>query len=158
MRVLAVHRDITDRVEAMEQPRDSEIRNRLLLDSAPDAIWILTSSHRCEYVHEAACKLFQRTREELVGHHVAEFLAEGGGEAVEAAMQQVRESGTADVVTQAQRRDGSLIPVEIHTVDLGNGTYQSVARDVSIWLDKERAREASEARYRRALDRATEGI
>lgn len=157
-RIVTVSRDMTARIEAMERLRESETRNRLLLDVAPDAIWILTQRHRYEYVNEAACRLFQRAREDLLGQPIAECLDPTGLEPLRQGLQQLREAGTATFLTHVRHRDGSTVAVEIHAASLGNQTYQCVARDVSEWLNEERAREASEGRYRRAMEQATEAI
>ena len=130
-RMLAVYRDITERIEAMEQLRASEMRYRLLLDGAPDAIWILTEEKRYEYVNEAACELFGCGREELLGQRLSSWLAPE---------EQERQAGAAGLLTQVQRRDGSSRAAEIHLLDLGNGAYQAVARDVTAWLTEEKAR------------------
>ena len=157
-RMLAVYRDITERIEAMEQLRASEMRYRLLLDGAPDAIWILTEEQRYEYVNEAACELFGCGREELLGQRLSSWLATEEQERLAQALDQVRQAGAADLLTQVRRRDGSSRAVELHLLDLGTGAYQAVARDVTAWLTEEKARAASEERYQGALEHATDGI
>ena len=155
--VLATH-GIGERKRAEEALRRSEERYRLLLDGAPDAIWLVDHSLRYLYVNDAACELLRRSREDLLGRHLAEMRPPDELTNLNDGFRRVREQGTADVRTRLQRGDGSLVSVEIHAVDLGNGQYESVVRDITPWMDDESARQASQERYLQALDRATEGI
>ena len=157
-RVLMVNRDITERTMLLEELREFETRYRLMLDGAPDAFWLLSAGLRFTYVNEAACRLFARAREELTEQALVWFLAPNEGVRAEESLRTVRRDGISDLVTTVRRPDGSSLVVEVHTVDLGSGTYQYAARDITAWVDPVQARAASAARYHNALAQATDGI
>ena len=157
-RIVVTTTVITRRKTLGGELRQSEERYRRLLDRAPDALWIVDHTLRYLYLNDAACRLLGRPREAVVGHHLAEFRPAGELATLETAFQRVRRDGTVDFVSHLLRGDGSDIAVEIHAVDIGNGQYEAVVRDISAWVSEEAARAASAERYRQALDRATEGI
>ncbi|AKV02240.1 Sensory box histidine kinase/response regulator [Labilithrix luteola] len=66
-------RDIRERKQAEEALRRSEKRLRQLTDAAPDAIGVVREG-KFVYVNVALTRLFARPIEELVEHHVDEFV------------------------------------------------------------------------------------
>ena len=157
-RVLMVNRDITERTMFLEELRESGTRYRLMLDGAPDAVWLLSAGLRFTYVNEAACRLFDHAREDLTEQPLVRFLAPNEGVKAEESLRTVRRDGISDLVTTVRRPAGSSLVVEVHTVDLGSGMYQCAARDITVWVDPVQARAASTARYDNALAKATDGI
>lgn len=68
MVAVAAIRDISDRVEAAEALRRSEEKYRSLIELAPDAVLLADpASGRLLDCNDAACELFGRPREELIG-------------------------------------------------------------------------------------------
>jgi PAS domain S-box-containing protein len=113
-------RDITQVKHLIEQGQLSlaEKRFRKLLEAAPDAILEVTSEGRVVLLNESAEKMFGYTREELMGLHVDNLVPA----AMRSGHSHRRDSYTANPQTRpmgtglelnAQRRDGTLFPVEI---------------------------------------------
>lgn len=96
----------------------TESRFRKLLEAAPDAILEVNSEGRIVLLNQTAEKMFGYTREELMGLHVDELVPS----VMRGHHHQHRNSYTAHPQTRpmgtglelkAQRKDGSLLPVEI---------------------------------------------
>jgi PAS domain S-box-containing protein len=119
-----IARDISENKRLIEKEQkavaetQAEKRFRKLLEAAPDAILEVDHTGRLLVVNEAAEKMFGYSRDELLGLTVEELVpaAERGGHI------RHRESYTSHPQTRpmgsglelkAQRKDGSLFPVEI---------------------------------------------
>ena len=59
--------DVTSREEANASLRDSEARYRSIVEDQQDIIARFTPDGRLTFVNEAACRLVEKTREELIG-------------------------------------------------------------------------------------------
>jgi PAS domain S-box-containing protein len=112
-------RDVSaSRVTAKNDLSLTESRFRKLLEAAPDAILEVDAEGRIVLINEAAEKMFGYTREEFMGLHVDQLVPN----AMRAHHHQHRASYTAHpqsrpmgtgLELKAQRKDGSLLPVEI---------------------------------------------
>jgi diguanylate cyclase (GGDEF)-like protein/PAS domain S-box-containing protein len=128
-----VIRDITDRKIAEEELR---FRSQLL-DSATDSIVVHDLKGDISYVNEAACHLFGYTREELLNmnfhrlHLPSPTTYESKGQEL---AQRIAEKGSVTFETIDIRKDGSMIPVEVHdrVIELEGEKYMiGVIRDIS---------------------------
>jgi PAS domain S-box-containing protein len=104
--------------ESWERDGQTEKRFRRLLDAAPDAILEVDNQGRIVLINQTAEKMFGYSREELMGLNV-ETLVPASMRAGHvrhrtsyAAHPQMRPMGTG-LELHAQRKDGSLFPVEI---------------------------------------------
>lgn len=143
------------------QPSDSsaERRFRQLLEAAPDAILEVDASGKIVLLNETAEKMFGYTREELLGlnvetvvpaavrdHHVQDRTAY-------TAHPQTRPMGTG-LELKAQRKDGTLFPVEISLSP--NRTEQGL-RVIALVRDI-RERKEAEDRIRAVQKQYTEEL
>lgn len=85
---------------------------RKIFDSTYDAIFIETFDGSIVDVNEAACQLFQYTRDEFIGMNIAELLPLDDHATIRERMQQEVQEGQL-FVTYNMRRDGKHIPVEL---------------------------------------------
>jgi len=104
--------------EARPEEKQAERRFRRLLDAAPDAILEVDSQGRIVLINQTAEKMFGYSRDELMGLNV-ETLVPASMRAGHVAHRtsytahpQMRPMGTG-LELHAQRKDGSLFPVEI---------------------------------------------
>jgi diguanylate cyclase (GGDEF)-like protein/PAS domain S-box-containing protein len=131
--ILGVIRDITDRKIAEEELK---FRSQLL-DSATDSIVVHDLKGNISYVNEAACHLFGYTRDELLNisfhrlHLPSPTTYESRGQEL---AQRITEKGSVTFETIDIRKDGSMIPVEVHDriIELEGEKYMiGVIRDIS---------------------------
>jgi PAS domain S-box-containing protein len=115
-----IARDITEikRLIEREQASRAESRFRKLLEAAPDAIFEVDGHGQIILLNHAAEKMFGYQREELLGSNVDTLVptamrgAHGEHRAFYSAHPQTRPMGSG-LELKAQKKDGSLFPVEI---------------------------------------------
>ena len=74
LRMIGIHSDISERVDAVFSLKDSEERNRLLLDSAGDGIYGLDLEGRATFVNPTACKMLGYEEEQLIGQQIHDLI------------------------------------------------------------------------------------
>jgi PAS domain S-box-containing protein len=148
--VVGTLQDVTDRKAIQVALRRSEERFRMLLDHAADAIFLLTGGDghgRVILSNMKACELTGVPPEELVGTAITALFSPE---------EQAREPFRSDLVARGDavirertltRRDGTTVPVEMHTARLPDGSYQSIVRDIS-----DRRRLEEQLRLRQRMD------
>jgi two-component system CheB/CheR fusion protein len=152
--LFSIVHDVTERMQAEEQMRESEERFRTLVESAPEPIFVQTRGNFA-YLNEAAVRLFgAQSPAELLGSPVLERFHPEDREAVQARIRQLNESRQA--VSQRQesclRMDGTPVAVEAVATPLnyeGHPGALVFLRDISERLTHEqeltRAKEDAEA-------------
>ncbi|MGE5688720.1 MAG: PAS domain S-box protein [Gemmatimonadota bacterium] len=136
----------------------SERRERELIEQASDGIFIAGPDGRLTDVNDAGCRMLGRLPEEIVGRGLAEFLAPEDADRFGRMQAGLLEGQTDLGEWWLRRKNGVPLPVELSSKILPDGRWQGIARDVT---DRHRAQEAlaaSEARYRRIVETASEGI
>ena len=147
--------DITERKQAEDALRESEERFRMLVESAPEAIFV--QSKGCfVYLNPAMFRLFgASTPEELLGKDIMERIAPEYHEAVHERIRVQRETGnTAPLMEQEYLRlDGSRVPVETTAVAVrfqDRDAYLVFVRDIT-----ERKRSEEKLQYLAYYDSLT---
>jgi two-component system, cell cycle sensor histidine kinase and response regulator CckA len=114
--IVANSRDVTERSEAYARLRESEIRLRRLVEQAADAIIVYDIAGNILDVNEAACRMFNHSREDLLVATLDRLAAGQSGEGAERLRRQyeeIRRAGHVTVATTGLRRDGSAFPIEV---------------------------------------------
>jgi PAS domain S-box-containing protein len=134
---ISVIRDITRRKRAEE-----ELRLRAqILDGATDSIFVHNSEGNFIYVNEAACKAHGYSREELMKMKLQQVIAPDRVSHLDADFQEMREKGEAVFESTHLRKDGSIMPSEVHgrTIESGERKlFLTVIRDIT---ERKRAEE-----------------
>ncbi len=150
--------DITERKRAEQALRDSERRLRSLFDQAADGIFVLTPDHRYLDANTAGLQMLGYSREELLQLRLPDVLAEHERSRLSAEVPTMMAGRPHLAEWEHRRKDGSTFPAEVSARPLSNGSYLAIVRDLSARRQAEQALHESEARYRRAVDAAYDGI
>ena len=159
--------DITVMKQSEEAMKESEKRYRLLADNTQDVIWMLDMDIRFTYVNPAIEAMFGYTPEEWIGTYLADHCDEHY-------MQQMKEIIAYNLghlndrrgirfETVMRRRDGSLIPVEIHGsflldkkgIPIG---LQGTTRDITERKLNEKNLYESEARFQTLIENLPDSV
>ncbi|MFN7914416.1 MAG: PAS domain S-box protein [Vicinamibacterales bacterium] len=160
--IFAATRDVTRRLDGERRLRASESRFRELFDQAADAAFILTPSMHIVDVNQKAVDVLGYTRDELLRMHVADLETTVGRTELVAMAAYVEAHGEQTVTGVHRRKDGSLMPVEVHSVRFldtdGAPFLYSLCRDISDRVDAQRHLRDSEARFRAVVENSHDGI
>lgn len=175
--LVCVVRDITDRKLAEDMSkqaeralRESEERFRLLVENAPDAIFVQTN-YRFAYVNKEALKLFgAESAEQLLSHPVLDrFHPDYHGQVRQRIKNLNEKKNSVPALEEVYLKlDGSPVHVEVSAVPmnfLGDAGALIFVRDITERkLTAEESKQAedalrqSEARYRSVLQSANDAI
>jgi PAS domain S-box-containing protein len=147
--ILSITRDITDRKRMEEELKQSEERFRMVVESAPDAIFVRSVSGHFVYLNDAAVRLFgAASSDQLIGMHIRERIPPEEYAAIADRIGRLNEGQAAPMIEQTfLRMDGCPVTVEVSAVPLryegANGALV-FARDISERKRAERALRESE--------------
>ncbi|HLI10521.1 MAG TPA: PAS domain S-box protein [Alphaproteobacteria bacterium] len=164
-------RDITDRLEAEEKLKDSEVKLRRLVDMVLDTMvdGLVTIDRRglIRSYNKAAARLFGYAPEEVLGRNVSMLMPEPYRSEHDRYIANYLETRIPKIIgvgreVSGQRKDGSIFPMEIAVGEInGGGEHAFVAtiRDLSERREAEAAREQlRQAQKMEALGQLTGGI
>ena len=146
--------------------KDAEERSRYkeLLENVDDAVYILDARGRILDANVAAYSQTGYAPEAFFNLNLADLLPEEDAKSI---VQQLNNETTVDpdrkltLETLHIKKDGSRIPVEIHSgpiVYRGDQVILNVARDISKRIEMEKALRESEERYRSVVENSNDGI
>jgi len=147
--------DITARKRAENELRESEDRYRDLVETLPDAIFVV-SEERILFVNRSAMKLLgARQSEQIVGKNISEVVHPASLESIRRRMQDSHRTGVATPPMEHTliALDGSQVEIESASIPItweGSPATEAIARDV-------RERKRAEARLRE-YEQALEGL
>ena len=131
--------DITERKLAETALRESEERYRTLVEQAADAIFVAGLDGRFREANSRACEMFGYTRNEFVGLHTVEVVAEHEAERQAQAFLRVLDGEGLMEERQFRRKDGTLFSGEIFAGQTNAGLVIGIVRDIT---ERKRAEEA----------------
>jgi len=130
-----VDRDITERRQAEQRLRESELRFRTVVEQGADAFFLYDLDRNIVDVNQRACESLGYDREELLSMQLGQVAAVDTSQAaVEAVKRQLEEGRTLTLEGVHRRKDGSTFPVEVRVCMLeveGRAFTQVLARDIS---------------------------
>ena len=156
--------DVALRVAAEAALRESEERYRLLAENATDVIVRLARDGSILYVSPSVRQVLGFDPRTLLGQLAVEFIHPGDQETVsQAVARSIAQPGVQIVVYRNLQADGTYVWVEsalrVTRGETGAiGELQASIRDISARKHAEDALQRSEARYRRIIETAQEGI
>jgi PAS domain S-box-containing protein len=144
--VVGTVQDITARKAIEAALRASEERFRLILEHAADAI-VIGGRNGIVELNERACTLTGYSREEVLRLRMDHFFPPS--ELARAPLRYDLLDRSEAVITERvlRRKDGTLVPVEMHSTRMPDGTYQTIFRDMT-----ERRRLEAHLQLRQRMD------
>ncbi|MGA8130906.1 MAG: PAS domain S-box protein, partial [Syntrophobacteraceae bacterium] len=156
--------DITERKLAEAALKDSETQFRTLVESAPDAIFILVEGRFFVYANDAAVRLYGAASEkELLGRDIMESIHPDHRASV---LKRIRlideeEKPIPPMELRHVKLDGTTVYVESHAVPIKYRKSKAAlvfVRDITERKKNEEALSISEERYKRLFEDASMGI
>jgi PAS domain S-box-containing protein len=138
VRMAGVMRDVTEQHLAHEAVVASERRFRGLFDSALDGIAILSADGALIDANPTCCRETGYTRDDLIGRPFSRFFPAEDNPDQWHEFGKIEKQGSVMTERRVRRKDGKLIPVEIHAWRLPDGNVQAVLRDIG---ERKRAEE-----------------
>jgi PAS domain S-box-containing protein len=129
--VLVFAQDITERRRAEATLQESERQYRLLMEEASDGIVVLDLDGYFRMANSKVCEIFGYTREELLRLHVRDTYIPAERALAQQRLEQVRSNKPVRFNRLLQRKDGTVIPVEISATKMSDDRYFAIVRDLT---------------------------
>jgi PAS domain S-box-containing protein len=142
---------------AHEALESSRTQLRILVDQAPDGIFVANLDGRYIDVNSAGCRILGLGREEIIGKAISDLIPHDKVAQLE--LEKKRLVAGEEVVSDwlLRKKDGSWLPVEVNAKILPDGRWQGFVRDLSERRRLEAALHASHADLVRAQSVADVG-
>lgn len=129
---VAVFKDISDRLATDRALRDSEARQRMLLDNAADAVFVANTSQQFVYVNDLAANMLGYSRVGLLGSSMYNLLPLADRElAIRNFLCHILEEKHLRAEITLLKKDGDTIPVELNAALLPDGSIYGSCRDIT---------------------------
>jgi len=147
-----------EKQEAAEKLKQSEENYRTLVDQAFDSIIIYTQNFIILDCNSRACSTSGYTRQELIGHHVAEFFFKEDTIDRPLYFETLKAGQRTLDYRRVKRIDGSGIEMEIGTKMMPDGNLMATARDITDRKKAEQKILQSETNLRTIFENTSEGF
>ncbi len=135
----SVGRDISEQRRAELALRRSEEGFRLLIEEAPEGIFLLDINGNFVDVNTRGCSLLGFTRDEILSRNIKDMVAPSDSGTLPDQLDAVMAGSTLAGERLFQRKDGSILPAEAIAKRLPDNRLLAILRDIS---DRKRAEEA----------------
>jgi len=122
-------REVRWRTEA--RLRASEQKYRHLIDTAPDAVFVLDKSGKCVLGNAAAAQLYGCTENELIGLPMADTCLPTERHLLQQRIERLSDQSALRFERQFLRKDNQTVPVEVSLSAAGEDQYQELVRDIT---------------------------
>jgi PAS domain S-box-containing protein len=155
--ILCVGNDITERKHGEQFLRESEERNRLLADLTLEGI-LIHQNGVAEDLNASLAKMFDCSRDELLGRNFFEFIHEDDHEIVR---HNIKKDDASPYTIRMLRKNGEQFFAEIESRNFhmqGQIRRVSAVRDITEKMEAQARRIADEERHRMILKTAMDGF
>lgn len=130
---------VSRRFDLYQQIKDSESRNRVILDNILGAVITIDEKGIVQTVNSTLETIFGYSADEVIGCNVKMFVPEPYASEHDNYLKKYREGGEAKIIgttriTKGQRKDGSIFPIELDVCEVeqqGQRMYIGIVRDIS---------------------------
>jgi len=159
-RVFGTAQDVTERRLAEAAQREIEVRFRTFVDHATDALFLFDSTGHVIDVNRRACESLGYTREELLGRTPIDFDVQATPAFMGGLLAKFEHQDVFTFDSVHTRKDGSVFPVEVRMRMFWEGErrFVALARDITERKQAEERLRASEERFRRMIENASDMI
>jgi len=145
--------EIAERKQAEGALRESEEKYRDLINTSPDAIYVVDEDGRCVLSNTAGAELAGCPEDELIGSLVADMYLPDERHRVRRRFDKLKAEGALRFEREFLRGNGDVVPVEVSYSALRGRYYQAIIRDIS----QRKRREALLAGENRLLGMVAKG-
>ncbi len=156
--LLGVTRNITERKLAEEAVKQSEEKYRIIIEQAPDGIFIVRQDTFIIDVNKSGCRMIGYGKDELLKMKFTELIAPENIRDKPIRMSELNTGKTVLSERKLLRKDGVEILVEISAKLRPDGLYQSFIRDITDRKVAQQAVKISEEKYRTLVEQAVDAI
>ncbi len=147
---VAAFQDISERKRTEEELRQSDLKQRMLIDNAADDVLITSDEGELAYVNELATELLGYSRAELVGASIFSLLPASFLDLFDRTLRtELRQNGRVHTEVKFTHKRGHKIPLELNAAILPDGNIYVSCRDITLRKEVEtallKAKEAAEA-------------
>lgn len=129
---VAAFQDITARHAAEAALRESENKQRMILDNAADAVFVAGADERWTYVNDLALNLLGFERDELLGTMIYDLLPEQHREIARSTFnQRLQQDKFIRQEIRLLTKTGGQVPVEMNAALLPDGSIYGSCRDIT---------------------------
>ncbi|MBC3833249.1 PAS domain S-box protein [Undibacterium amnicola] len=137
---VAAFQDITERLAAQFALRESENKQRMILDYAADAVFVADKDERWIYVNDLALNMLNFSREELLGTRIYSLLPEQHrASAKQVFTSRLKNEKLIRQEIQLLKKNGGSVPVEMNAALLPDGSIYGSCRDITSRKEVEAA-------------------
>jgi len=129
--VLVFAQDITEHRQAEEALRESEHQYRLLMEEASDGLAVLDADGYFRMANSKVCAMFGYTKEELLQLHVKDTYIPAEKDHAQQRLEQLNEGNSLRFTRVVQRRDGTVISVEVSASRMSDNRCLIIVRDLT---------------------------
>lgn len=159
--ILISEGDITNVIEAQVSRQESEERFKLLFERSPDAIFVESEEGYVLDVNDAACRLQEMTREELIGAHVGDLSSPDKRQTVVDGFADLMSGRINYLEGESFTKSQKIVEVEIRCNVIHFNNQRALlllVRDISQRKKEQLLLKESEERFRALVEHATEAI
>jgi PAS domain S-box-containing protein len=162
--IVGIIRDITDRVRAEEELRESTERLQIIFEFAPEAYYLTDTEGRIVESNRAAEEISGYSKDELIGKTVIEsqlLPREEIPRAIRLLQTNRRGQATGPVEFTIRRKDGQHLTLEISSYPVtikGKLLILNIARDITEHRALDRRIEESEEKFRTTFEQVAVGM
>lgn len=152
--------DITEKKNAEEALRKSEIKYKSLFNNSADGILVLNGQSDILELNNKILDILDYSREELLELKGYDFIhgEDLANKDYEATLEQLQQGKTVISQYRLRKKDGSYVPTELSTKMTAENQFLNIVRDITERKLAEKTIEQSEKKYRTFFENSMDAI
>lgn len=120
-----IHEDVSERVAAEAALRESEERNRIIVETAQEGIWVLDASNRTVFINKKLADMLGYSPDEIMGRPPTDFIPPDDVAFTEEKLVRKRAGEVDQYDARYYRKDGGTLWVIVHSAPIrgADGRY-----------------------------------